>query len=336
MIYKSISGTAPGNVYPQTNNDPRNNAPYKNSGNARPLKHYRKGALGANGRTVTSSKNLISTLMDKPGAYIAQTDTCINSNGCIKTNIVGPNDLTFNPEPITQTRELCCNAQRKSQQMVLPTSTNLKDNYYISSSQYLRNRCQTYDQKAFNFTSSNFSQAALTKNAYVADCNSNVMVNNNSTISMMNRLAKVLLQKGIIAEPEYEQYIDLRIVDLDAFIAFLNTVENHESAVAMVKASLSKVGITINANRIVNTNRCKVATYKPNNPQFAMQGSVPSSAKIRKLHDTTISSSIYRETKALGPGSLYRGILNQGEMTDMPFILQFKTVLTKMPCVTNI
>jgi hypothetical protein len=336
MSYKSLSGIAHGNVYPQTNNDPRNNAPYKISGNARPLKHYRKGTLAPPGITVTSSKNLISALMDKPGAYIAQTDTCIRENGRVITNVGGPNDLTFNPEPATQTKELCCNAERKSKQTVLPTSANLKDNYYVSSSQYLRNRCQTYDQKAFNFVSTNFNQAALSRNAYVADCNASTMVNNNSTLSMMDRLAKVLLQKEIITQEEYGEYIELRITDLNAFIAFLNTVENKEQSVATVKASLNKVGVTISSSALMNTNRCKLSIYKKNNPQFAAQGSVPSSAKTHKLHDTTISSNIYRATNLLGQGSLYRGILNQGEIPEMPFILQFKTVLVPGPCVTSV
>jgi hypothetical protein len=335
MSYKSLNGIAHGNVYPQKNNDPRNNAPYKIARNARPLKHYRKGTLAPPGITVTSSKNLISALMDKPGAYIARTDTCIRENSQIITNLGGPNDLTFNPEPATQTKELCCNAERKSKQMVLPTSTNLKDNYYVSSSQYLRNRCQTYDQKAFNFVSTNFNQAALSRNAYVADCNANLTVNNNSTLSMMDRLAKILLQKGIITEEEYGEYIELRMTDLSAFIAFLNTVENQEAAVAMVKASLSKVGININSRALMNTNRCKVSIYKKNNPQFAAQGSVPSSAKTHKLHDTTISSNIYRATNLLGQGSLYRGILNPGYNPDMPFVVQLKTALVPGPCVTN-
>lgn len=335
MSYKSLNGIAHGNVYPQKNNDPRNNAPYKIARNARPLKHYRKGTLAPPGITVTSSKNLISALMDKPGAYIAQTDTCIRENGQIISNLGGPNDLTFNPEPATQTKELCCNAERKSKQMVLPTSANLKDNYFASSSQYLRNRCQTYDQKAFNFVSTNFNQMALTKNAYIVDGNANVLINNNSTLSMMDRLAKILLQKGIISQEEYEQYIDDRITDLNAFIAFLTTVGNQEQAIATAKTTLSKVGVTISSSALMKTNRCKVSTYKPSNPQFAAQGSVASSLRTHKLHDTTISSSIYRSANALGPGTLYRGILNLGENPIMPFILQFKTVLTKMPCVTT-
>jgi hypothetical protein len=335
MSYKSLSGIAHGNVYPQKNNDPRNNAPYKISGNARPLKHYRKGTLAPPGITVTSSKNLISALMDKPGAYIAQTDTCIRENGRVITNVGGPNDLTFNPEPATQTKELCCNAERKSKQMVLPTSTNLKDNYFASSSQYLRNRCQTYDQKAFNFVSTNFNQMALSRNEYVSDCNSNLMVNNRATLSMMDRLAKILLQKEIITQEEYGQYIDDRITNLNAFIAFLTTVGNQEQAIATAKTTLSKVGVTISSSALMKTNRCKVSTYKPSNPQFAAQGSVACSLKTYKLHETTISSSIYRATKALGPGSLYRGILNQGETPEIPFILQFKTVLVPGPCITN-
>ncbi len=336
MSYKSLNGIAHGNVYPQKNNDPRNNAPYKIARNARPLKHYRKGTLAPPGITVTSSKNLISTLMDNPGAYMERTDTCIRENGRVITHVGGPNDLTFNPEPATQSQTLCCNAERKSKQMVLPTSTNLKDNYYASSSQYLHNRCQTYDQKAFNFVSTNFNQDALSRNAYISDCNANLMVNNRATISMMDRLAKVLLQKGIITEEEYGECIELRIVDLNAFIAFLNTVENPEQAVSTVKATLSKIGVTISSSALMNTNRCKLSIYKPSNEQFAAQGAIPCSLKTHKLHDTTISSSIYRETKTLGQGSLYRGILNQGENSEMPFILQFKTVFTKMPCVTNV
>ena len=60
--------------------------------------------------------------------------------------------VTENPIPQTENPIWCCNEEKKALKRVIYASTNLKQNYYTTTSQYLKNRCKTYDQKAFNFT----------------------------------------------------------------------------------------------------------------------------------------------------------------------------------------
>ena len=67
----------------------------------------------------------------------------------------------------------------------MPSSTLLKKNYYTTAYQYLFNRCQTFDQRAFNFYSGTVDpdsdsdplakpgSALALSNIYVANCNPN-------------------------------------------------------------------------------------------------------------------------------------------------------------------
>jgi hypothetical protein len=50
------------------------------------------------------------------------------------------NNLTEKPELNVENPLLCCNQQRKARQRVLPTSTNVKKNYYQTNYMYLYNR----------------------------------------------------------------------------------------------------------------------------------------------------------------------------------------------------
>ena len=117
-----------------------------------------------------------------PFTQTGSLDTC---NNCFGIGIIDDwkpiTNLTENPEPETQTQQYCCNQERNALRRVRPTSTRLKKNYYITTNDYLYNRCQTFEQQQFNYLSSGSS---LTKpgaplsqnNMYKGNCNPNLEI----------------------------------------------------------------------------------------------------------------------------------------------------------------
>lgn len=165
-------GVTPTHIRPLTNKDPSNWYPGP-FGKPRPLKQYRKG-VGSSvtnpGRVVKSSLSqslngglgLLGQLQGVPGNYMIRPpaqgnvlDECENCDGLkiVDSYKPQPTYLTDNPEPlITETKELCCNPERNALKGVIYASQNCQDpNYYPNSSQYLQNKCMTYDQKVFGF-----------------------------------------------------------------------------------------------------------------------------------------------------------------------------------------
>ena len=106
--------------------------------------------------------SLVSQLMGQPGSFLVKpntgslnpgVDNCQTCRGVGVVSSFYPNKsfLTDNPEPLTQKPTFCCNEERKAKRRVIYASTNLKKNYYTTLDQYRQNRCQTYEQRAFNF-----------------------------------------------------------------------------------------------------------------------------------------------------------------------------------------
>jgi hypothetical protein len=95
-------------------------------------------------------------------------DICNNCNGLkiIDNYKPQPTFLTDNPEPfITETKELCCNPEKNALKGVIYASQNCQNaNYYPNSSQYLQNKCMTYDQKVFGFV------RQVAPNSYLTNC----------------------------------------------------------------------------------------------------------------------------------------------------------------------
>jgi hypothetical protein len=245
---KTYLGKLPGLIRPFTNKDYSNTAT-SGFGLPRPLKHYR---LGRYGNVINSySPKIIARTIDAPGGYIANvglTDSanCNGVNIIVESNAVSNNTET--PQSNTQTKIWCCNAEKKAHARALPTSSKLHDNsinadivntYYSQLQQYRENRCQTYDQRAFNFYRSN-NVNNLNENEYYAKCDS-------------------------------------------------------------------------------SNKNCSLVVYKPNNPQFAKEGSVKGSARTYKLKNTTIE----KMTQING----YKQ--DVGIFTEMPFILNNKTLINK-------
>lgn len=180
-------GITPTHIRPLTNNDPANWYPGP-FGKPRPLKQYRKGVGLSSGHSLSESTTnnlgrvvktsqsqslngglgLLGQLQGVPGNYqirrpssssdvhLPSLDNCDNCDGfkIVDTYKPQPTYLTDNPEPlVTETKELCCNPEKNALKGVIYASQNCQDaNYYPNSSQYLQNKCMTYDQKAFNFS----------------------------------------------------------------------------------------------------------------------------------------------------------------------------------------
>ena len=200
-LSKTPTGMTSGTIRPLTNKDYGNTYPAP-FGKPRPIKHSRKGSfpimpVSTNGipkidvlaeernlnRVVSSSTPgaLVKQMIDIPGGYSVTENTLSNNPPncegiCISANLY-PNlpFLTNNPEPISGTPKFCCNEERKARRRVLSAPTNIKPNYYTTHYQYLQNRCQTYNQRVFNFYSKGDPTAVpgspeAMSNTYVANC----------------------------------------------------------------------------------------------------------------------------------------------------------------------
>ena len=202
-VFSNPTGVTAGNIRPLTNNDPSNSVPQK-FGLPRPIKHYRKGISVAllenstNSRQVKSSTgggSLVSQMIDIPGGFSIKENPpnetsnteeldrdCLTCQGVgIISNWQPITDLTEKPQSETQSREYCCNQEKNALRRMRSANTKLKKNYYTTKTDYLYNRCQTFDQKQFNYISLGNAAtkpgAPLSQdNIYKANCNPNLEI----------------------------------------------------------------------------------------------------------------------------------------------------------------
>ena len=274
---------------------------------------------------------LLNQLLDNPGGYIVKQNPIneiseINqlNTDCATCEGVGlvasyyPNTtyLTENPETNTQNRVLCCNAEKKALRRVLPANTNLKKNYYTTHSQYLQNRCQTYEQKAFNFQTPNpIETAAINSgnpifttakflaakpgsplglfNTYFANCQPNGEIYEATEIALINKLLYILEEKGILTQQEIDAFKALDNYTFDGLFNYLNSLPEPQKDLA-IKLFIDFInnpyyGVPFSGPN--NPPGCKLVVYKPNNPQFAKQGAVSSSTRMLKLNVDTIQTN---------------------------------------------
>lgn len=311
--FQNPVGITSSNQRPQTNKDYRNIAVYK-QGLPRPMKHYRKGTsipisndaiqtYYSNRQVASSTSNAsVGQLIDRPGSVSmkpvpASSGEC---NTCLGQSIVSGwapiQNLTEKPQSNTENAILCCNAQKKARKRVLPASTILKKNYYTTHSQYMYNRCQTFEQRAFNFYSgphalNNAIKPGAPESSpyeYTANCSPNVIIHDAVVISVINRVAFVLKEENIITQEEYDAFVAAQIVTIESFITFLtNDVANSSEALALLYKVLNNNDMLSNS-----TNGCKKVIYKPNNYQYAQQGAVTNSARMLRLNVNTIDKYI--------------------------------------------
>jgi hypothetical protein len=337
-----------------------------------------KSSKGASLGGGSGGSGLISQMIDGPGQFIVKdntpeskeinaglldgdsllTDTnkinkeCENCQGVsIVSNWYPINNLTEKPQANVTNPLLCCNQQRKAMQRVLPTSTLVKKDYFQTTYMYLYNRCQTFEQRQFNFVTGEVDQNVLNiikqypfvsaklieyakpgsplslVNLYVAQCNPNLTINQGVEIGFITAVANAMIKNGLMTQAQYDLLVQLNPGSIEEFINFLKTrLSSPEESEAALKYLYEIGSNPYNGSLLAgpsNPRGCKRVYYKPNNPQFAQQGGVSSSTRILKLNVDTISTNaanIRRTNSANAALSL-----TNGSSVDIPFIYKFKT-----------
>jgi hypothetical protein len=299
--------------------------------------------------SLNSSVGLINTTVkDNSGENI--DNECKNCNGVgIVSDWMPINNLTEKPQANVTNPLLCCNQQRKALQRVLPTNTNISKNYYQTTYMYLYNRCQTFQQRQFNFISGPidkkieqlflaypFVTAKILEyskpgdplsiiNLYVAQCNPNFTVEKAVEIGFINSLSKSLIDAGFITQSEYETLIGQSPLSVQTFISSLQVTLTQEQYKTVIDYLYQLAANPYNGSFVSgpsNPKGCSQVYYKPNNPQFAKQGGVSSSTRILKLNVDTISTAAARNRRLKGANAA--ASLANGVRPDAPFIYKDK------------
>ena len=320
-------------------------------------------------------QGLISQLIEQPGSSIIKdnqisnpgeglfnttdllfetTDTiskeCVNCNGYGFVSSWYPiNNLTEKPQPNVTNPILCCNQQRKAINRVLPASTNVKKNYYQTTGMYLYNRCQTFQQREFNFINGPINNQLLQLfqsypfvtakiieyskpgdplsiiNQYVAQCNPNFTVEKGAEIAFITYLTKTLYEEGYINNSTYQNIIQNSHVSISEFIEILKSFLTEVQYEIVINYLYETAANPYNGSFLSgpsNPKGCSQVYYKPNNPQFAKQGGVSSSTRLLKLNVDTISTAAAQQRKLKGTNAAENLSLNQTPNT--PFIYKDK------------
>lgn len=340
-LFSNPIGIRPTHIRPLTNKDYGNVFP-TGFGLPRPIKHYRKGKTIALfndpaynpeinynlNRAVKSSLGttvggnigggVIGDLIDTPGSVVIKENTPVNTDqekckDCNGVPIVSDwmpiNNLSEKPEPNVTNGLLCCNQQRKAIRRTLPTNTKLSKNYYQTTYMYLQNRCQTFQQRQFNFKTGPinkeieklflaypFVTAKMLEyakpgdplsiaNFYVAQCNPNFIIDYSLELGFVSLLSNQLLKEGLITQEEYDILANSPI---QTFLSSLKDILTQEQYAKVINYIYYTATV---ASTPSSPKGCSQVYYKPNNPQYATQGGVSSSTRILKLNVDTISTA---------------------------------------------
>jgi hypothetical protein len=223
---------------------------------------------------------------------------------------------------LTTSNGFCCNEQRKAIRRVIPANTYLPKKYYTTLQQYRQNRCQTYEQRAFNFKTGidNVMDAydlannplitpcqiknakpgspLTTTNLYVANCYPNIDYSTNSQAYIILQAYEYIKNAGLLTPEDIAKFNSLQIklfVDFNQFLYDLTSGKGEEALAIFVRV-LSNPYLGMRLSGPSNPRGCKLVVYKPSNPQFANQGGVMSSARTLKLAVTTIEKNICGNT----------------------------------------
>uniref|UniRef100_A0A6C0I6I1 Uncharacterized protein n=1 Tax=viral metagenome TaxID=1070528 RepID=A0A6C0I6I1_9ZZZZ len=324
-----------------------------------------KSANGASLGGGSGGSGLISQMIDGPGQFIVK-DNKPDTNGINGENIDNEcktcdgiglvsswypiNNLTEKPQENVTNPLLCCNQQRKARQRVLPTNTIVKKDYYQTQYMYLYNRCQTFEQRQFNFVKGEIDQNVLNimkqypfvsaklieyakpgsplslGNLYVAQCNPNSTINQGIEIGFITAVANAMVNNGLMTQVQYNLLVQLNPNSIEAFINFLKTKLSTPAASEVALKYLYEIASNPYNSSILegpsNSRGCSEVYYKPNNPQYAQQGGVSSSTRILKLNVDTISTNAANVRRLKGANSVQSAI--NGNPVDTPFIYKFK------------
>jgi len=324
----------------------------------RSVKSSTGSSLGGGG----GGNGLLNQIITQPGSYIVKQNPLneidetlqlnLDCNTCKGVGVVVsyyPNNtyITENPIANTQNSKLCCNQEKKALLRVRPASTILKKNYYTTLQQYRENRCQTYKQKVFNFQSNNpvdviksltegnpfvtDAQILAAKpgsplsflNTYFANCQPNGEIYEVTEIALINKFLSILVNNGIITESEAVT-IASSVTNLKQLFDYVKSL-NNPSVNTLFNNFLINPYFGIPLAGPSNQLGCKLTVYKPNNYQFAKQGSVDSSTRILKLNVDTIQTNLNSFTKNQAGEKLTANDVYAGNDVQIPFILKNKS-----------
>lgn len=143
------------NLRPFTNKDITNDIAYKH-GMARPLKHYRLGIINA--VTMDPSSSDVKYLTTNVNRYVNSSKSTpllslINRPGGVFESTSNVNFASDLVNDVTDDKRLsdCCQAE-KALRRVRGAPTKIDKTYYQTSQQYRHARCNTIDQKSFQYT----------------------------------------------------------------------------------------------------------------------------------------------------------------------------------------
>jgi len=325
---------------------------------------------GGNGGT-----GLISQLIDMPGSFIVKDNQPTDKNdgvglanilgeqdgsnidkGCLDCRGVGLvsgwypiNNLTEKPEPSVMNPLLCCNQPRKAIQRVLPANTLLKKNYFQTTYMYLYNRCQTFQQRQFNFirgpvdieilnlfSKYPFVTAKILEytkpgdplaivNQYVAQCNPNFTIETGIELAYIQSLSRSLLNAKFITIDDYNALAGQSPETVTTFVDTLQKLLSKEQYALIIAYLYELTSNPYNGSVFSgpsNPRGCTKVYYKPNNPQFAKQGGVSSSTRILKLNVDTISTTAAINRRLKGANAAID--LTNGQIPVTPYIYKDK------------
>jgi len=166
-----------------------------------------RAVKSSKGSSINGGLGLLGSLMSTPGGFTVKDKNTITDigidignecNNCQGIGLVSDwypiTNLTEKPEQVVTNPLLCCNQQRKAIRRVLPASTIVKKNYFQTTKMYLRNRCQTFKQREFNFITDGIDPDVVMNNAvkpgaplsegnlYVAQCAPNTTLDGDSYV----------------------------------------------------------------------------------------------------------------------------------------------------------
>jgi hypothetical protein len=365
-------------------------------GKPRPIKHFRKGRViphyieVANPtntnelitvdynemRNVKSSvlNKMVSQLLYLPGSYSIVPNTVDgsvksieNCKTCIATTVVSNyrpiNNLTEKPEPNVENKLLCCNEEYKARKRVLPANTITKPNYYTTNHQYLQNRCQTFQQRQYNFiTGTNLTNETVKSilstivknpdnidllistskpgsplsyfNDYVGQCYCNGALLDTTMRYVVSELILGLYNNSLINQNEYNLLNSLqfsRIIDLTNFI---NTTFSSDRSTKMTEYIYYTIDSNVTLSNLLeptNASLCGRVYYKPSNYQFAVEGAVMSSTRNLKLNVDTINKNNAINKRLVGVENA-EILANTGSVIQNPFILGAKAKYGTTSC----
>lgn len=244
---------------------------------------------------------LLSEMVGRPNGYLvkenvysgAPTDAmCEQCEGVPLVVHYQPNISywTDTPHPHTMTTTWCCNPEKKAKQRVKSSSTLLKKNYYTTSTQYLQNRCKTYEQKSFHFAEAGPVGTTPNENMYKAQCLSNAHLADSTQRSFVERVLQSMLERSLIDSTQYDAFVQMNTYTVDALFHWIQSLANREDAMNLFVAFLQNPYWGMPPSGPSNPRGCQLTVYKPSNQPFAKQGAVDQSTRLFKLNVNTIST----------------------------------------------